>query len=818
MAEKKVNKARIIMKHDTEENWLKATNFIPLDGEIIIYDADATNTIPRMKIGDGITKVNALPFTTEELENNIIDTSDALTAHITDTSNPHKTPYHTPSYSTGTKIGTGSEVKDLYVPEATDKIKGVTVVYPQAQCTTYTSDNGTCTPAAVKKAVGMFVKQGTTDGTISVNGQNIAIPGFISYSVATEYTDSAINSLVNGAPTTLDTLKEIADAMAQNETVVEALDDAIGSKAAASDLTSHINNKNNPHAVTAAQVGLGNVENKSSATIRGELTKANVTDALGYTPPTTNTTYSAGTGISISTANAISNAGVRSIATGTANGTISVNTNGTAANVAVKGLGSAAYTASTAYDAAGAADSALASAKTYADEKVSAIKYAGSSSAGGAATSANKINTDAGSATQPVYFSNGIPVKTTYTLEASVPSSAKFTDTTYSVATTSAAGLMSATDKSKLDGIASGANKTTVDNALSSTSTNPVQNKIVKSAIDTISNLVGDTAVSTQISNAVASKQNTITGAATTITGSNLTANRTLISNGSGKVAVSSVTSTELGYLSGATSSIQTQLNAKVPTSRTINGKALSSNVTLSASDVGADASGAANTALASAKAYTDALNIKNGTAAGSIIAGGASSESSDYVIGNSAFAMGTQTKASGQSSHAEGILSHADGSASHAEGSNTFASGNASHAEGQNTYATAITAHAEGYYTSANGGSSHAEGYYTIASSPDQHVQGRYNINDTAKKYAHIVGNGTSDGESNAHTLDWDGNAWFQGNVLVGGTSQDDTNAKQLATEEYVNNRVPNFTYSTVDLEAGVSPLAEGEVYFVYE
>lgn len=46
-----------------------------------------------------------------------------------------------------------------------------------------------------------------------------------------------------------------------------------------------------------SDVGLGNVENKSSATIRGELTKENVTTALGYTPPTTNTTYSAGDGL-----------------------------------------------------------------------------------------------------------------------------------------------------------------------------------------------------------------------------------------------------------------------------------------------------------------------------------------------------------------------------------------------------------------------------------------------------------------------------------------------------------------------------------------
>lgn len=52
----------------------------------------------------------------------------------------------------------------------------------------------------------------------------------------------------------------------------------------------HRANTSNPHSVTKAQVGLGNVENKSSATIRGELTKANVTDALGYTPIDPSTT------------------------------------------------------------------------------------------------------------------------------------------------------------------------------------------------------------------------------------------------------------------------------------------------------------------------------------------------------------------------------------------------------------------------------------------------------------------------------------------------------------------------------------------------
>ena len=69
-----------------------------------------------------------------------------------------------------------------------------------------------------------------------------------------------------------------------------------------------------------------------------------------------NSSYSAGTGISIS-GTIINNSGVIGVSTGSTNGTISVNTNGTSANVAVNGLGSAAYTASSDYDAAGAANS-----------------------------------------------------------------------------------------------------------------------------------------------------------------------------------------------------------------------------------------------------------------------------------------------------------------------------------------------------------------------------------------------------------------------------------------------------------------------------
>ena len=72
----------------------------------------------------------------------------------------------------------------------------------------------------------------------------------------------------------------------------------------------------------------------------------------------------------------------------------------------------------------------------------------------------------------------------------------------------------------------------------------------------------------TQLDNINTSLQNKVglsdlSGAISTVSTSNLTANRALISNGSGKIAVSSVTSTQLGYVSGVTSAIQTQLNNK---------------------------------------------------------------------------------------------------------------------------------------------------------------------------------------------------------------------------------------------------------------
>ena len=213
-------------------------------------------------------------------------------------------------------------------------------------------------------------------------------------------------------------------------------------------------------------------------------------------------------------------------------------------------------------------------------------------------------------------------------------------------------------------------------------------------------------------------------------------------------------------------------------------------------------------------------LNIVNGSAYNSLRTNGADEEDENYELGRYAFAEGEKTKASGDGAHAEGYITKASGYYSHAEGDNTtasgnyshaegdsttasgtaahtegtetVASGNASHAEGQNTKAMGNYTHAEGENTICYGSGSHAEGTYTEANSNSQHAQGKYNIVDYDDQYAHIVGNGTADdARSNAHTLDWDGNSWYAGSLYVGGTSQTDTNAKKIATEEYVDNKI---------------------------
>ena len=162
---------------------------------------------------------------------------------------------------------------------------------------------------------------------------------------------------------------------------------------------------------------------------------------------------------------------------------------------------------------------------------------------------------------------------------------------------------------------------------------------------------------------------------------------------------------------------------------------------------------------------YHEVINrppIKEGRGGESIMQLGATEAS-----GGGSHAEGYLTTSSGMYSHAEGDSTEASDVGSHAEGRSTKAMGTYSHAEGSITRAIGVGSHAEGNNTRAIGKFSHAEGYGTVASSDYQHVEGKFNIEDPNGHYAHIVGNGEPKSDpSNAHTLDWSGNAWYAGTV----------------------------------------------------
>lgn len=394
------------------------------------------------------------------------------------------------------------------------------------------------------------------------------------------------------------------------------------------------------------------------------------------------------------------------------------------------------------YETAGAAGSALSEAKAYTDKIASGKsntshthKYASSATIGGSADSAVKLDSSAGSTTQPIFFKDGKPVATTYALNKTVPSDAKFSDTTYSNASTSSAGLMSIEDKIKIDGIDAGANKTTIDSALSDTSTNPVQNKVVNSKFNSL-----NTAINEKMDkvNPVGSgtfsfgrEDSSTIGQRSVVLGSNATAagKDSVVLGRKGK-AISDY-STSIGY--GNTVSGQ-------------NGVAIGVNSTVSSG---------------------------NGISIGS---GNTVSEWNSVAIGASVTSSGSNSVAMGASTKAGGLGS--------------FASG---------------------YSTEATGGA--------------QTVLGSYNVPDEAptsetlkSENLVIVGNGDIDAEtptnSNAHTLDWDGNAWFAGDVYVGSTSgtNKDSGSKRLSTEEFVEETVDELFDEEV--QTGLSTIAwDGDV-----
>ena len=196
--------------------------------------------------------------------------------------------------------------------DGTGHVSGATVVSKDdivalgipGSTTVYEAGNGISIDGNKINNIGVrSVGTGTTNGTITVNinGEDVevAIAGLGSaaftdssaYATADQGTkaDNAMpktggtftgDITLRGDPT--DNLHPATKAYVDSE--VLEVSDAVATKADNEVVSSHISNTDNPHSVTKSQIGLGNVENKSSETIRSEITALNISDALGYEP------------------------------------------------------------------------------------------------------------------------------------------------------------------------------------------------------------------------------------------------------------------------------------------------------------------------------------------------------------------------------------------------------------------------------------------------------------------------------------------------------------------------------------------------------
>lgn len=149
-----------------------------------------------------------------------------------------------------------------------------------------------------------------------------------------------------------------------------------------------------------------------------------------------------------------------------------------------------------------------------------------------------------------------------------------------------------------------------------------------------------------------------------------------------------------------------------------------------------------------------------------------------NVVDAEDAFALGNGNYVSGVAANARGKWLHALANYSSLEGGGKSAdypsiaskSSKYAHLEGYFQQANGFAVHLEGQQNIARGIATHVEGQHNIGNA-GQHVGGKYNIEDTDGIYSYILGNGTSETKrSNAHTVDWNGNAWYQGSVTSNG------------------------------------------------
>lgn len=364
--------------------------------------------------------------------------------------------------------------------------------------------------------------------------------------------------------------------------------------------------------ITAANIGLGNVNNTSDANKPVSTAQQTAIDSASASALSSAKTYADGLNTAMDTRMDAAESKLSGIADGANKTTVdsalsSSSTNPVQNKVINSALGGKVPTTRTVNgkalssnisltasdvgaDASGSASSALASAKTYADEAAATVKNDLLNGAGTAYDTLKELgdlidaNVDAIDALETVASgkANASHTHGNITNAGAIGTAANkaVITTTNGVLTTGTVPVASG-----------GTGATTAAKALTNLglTATAAELNIMDGVTATTAELNYVDGVTSSIQSQLDAKQATITGGATTIASSNLTASRALVSDSSGKVAVSAVTSTELGYLDGVTSAIQTQLNAKAASSTLTSHTGNTSNPhSVTASQVGA--------------------------------------------------------------------------------------------------------------------------------------------------------------------------------------------------------------------------------------
>lgn len=218
-------KTRIVINNKPAADWAKNTETIWLKGEFLV-ESDTR----KIKIGDGVNKYSALKYanmTPEEVDTLVKQSSHAH-------SNKAILDATTASFTTALKskldgIAAGAEANvqsDWNVNESTSDafIKNKPTSLPASDVHEWAKAENKPTYTA------------TEVGADPTGSSAKALTD------AKSYADKKVADLVNGAPETMDTLKEVSDALDKNKDVVDALNASIGNKANQSDLTAHTGN------------------------------------------------------------------------------------------------------------------------------------------------------------------------------------------------------------------------------------------------------------------------------------------------------------------------------------------------------------------------------------------------------------------------------------------------------------------------------------------------------------------------------------------------------------------------------------------------